>query len=263
MIQRSTAIDNVVQAILNKAGVVGARELEAWKRPQAEIRKLSQCDYGTNLRRELDFDQIKELVARATDVWPRFNQAAVGPLSDKFFSSAAGALQLHLKAAPYTSLALYGFYVDSSETSLKKPLIYINSAHHTLARGTAFCHEVGHHFCTEIAKPKPAAGVRFFFDASYSEHLRDQDELAADVIVSLAGYPKPAARRIWGKTQPTEEAAKDELNDAVIQGIRTYLKECYGFDFSSKLSPDQNLQYLAGMIHYAKLRIALLDEIDV
>jgi hypothetical protein len=262
MIQ-STAIDNVVQAVLNKAGVVGARELEAWKRPQAEIRKLSQCDYRTGLRDKLDFNEIRELVARATDVWPRFNQAAVGPLSDKFFSSAAGALQLHLKAAPYTSLALYGFYVDRSETALKKPLIYVNSAHHTLAIGTAFCHEVGHHFCTEIAKPKAAQGVRFFFDAAYSEHLRDHGELAADVIVSLAGYPKPAARKVWGKTQPEEGAGKEELNDGVIHGIRTYLKECYGFDFSAKLSPGQNLQYLAGMIHYAKLRIALLDEFDV
>ncbi len=258
----STAIEKVVQSILAKAGILGAKELEAWKRPQAEIRKLSQTDYGTSLRRQLDFDQIKELVARATDVWPNFNRAAVGPLSDKFFSRSADALSLHLKAAPYNSLALYGFYVDRSETSLEKPLIFVNSAHHTLAIGTAFCHEVGHHFCNEIAKPK-SSGIRFYFDAAYSEHLRDKGELAADVIACLAGYPKAAARAIHENSQPRNGAKRGHLDDGVFQGAHSYLKECYGFDFSAKLSPDQNFQYLAGMIHYAKLRIALLAEYDV
>src|SRR5690349_3179850 len=112
MNHHSTAIDKVVQSILARAGILGAKELEEWKRPQAEIRKLSQIDYGTSLRRQLNFDQIKELVYRATEVWPNFNQAAVGPLSDKFFSRSADALSLNLKAAPYNSLALYGFYVD-------------------------------------------------------------------------------------------------------------------------------------------------------
>jgi len=262
MNHHSTAIDKVVQSILAKAGILGAKELEEWKRPHAEIRKLSQTDYGASLRRQLNFDQITELVYRATDVWPNFNRAAVGPLSEKFFSRSADALSLNLKAAPYNSLALYGFYVDRSETSLEKPLIYVNSAHHTLAIGTAFCHEVGHHFCTEIAKPKPS-GIRFYFDAAYSEHLRDEAELAADVIACLAGYPKAAAKAIHEKGQQKDGVKRGQFGDGVLQGVRGYLKECYGFDFSAKLSPDQNFQYLAGMIHYAKLRMALLEEYDV
>jgi Arc/MetJ family transcription regulator len=262
MSYQSTAVDKAVRAILAKAGILGAKELEAWKRPRAEVRKLSHTDYGTSLRRELDFYQIKQLVYRATDVWPNFNRAAVGPLSERFFSRAADALSLHLKAAPYNSLALYGFYVDRSETSLEKPLIFVNSLHHTLAIGTAFCHEVGHHFCTEIAKPK-SAGIRFSFDAAYSEHLRDQGELAADVIACLAGYPKAAARAIFEKSQKKDGVKRGHLDDGVFQAARGYLKECYGFDFSAKLSPHQNFQYLAGMIHYAKLRIALLEEYDV
>jgi hypothetical protein len=263
MNHHSTAIDKVVESILAKAGILGAKELEAYKRPRAEIRKLSQADYGKSLRRGLDFNQIKELVYRATDVWPNFNRAAVGPLSEKFFSRSADALSLYLKAAPYNSLALYGFYVDRAETSLEKPLIFVNSAHHTLAIGTAFCHEVGHHFCTEIATKPKATGIRFYFDAAYSEHLRDRGELAADVIASLAGYPKAAARVIYEKSPPKDGVKRDRLDDGVFQGVRGYLKGCYGFDFSAKLSPDQNLQYLAGMVHYAKLRIALLEEYDV
>jgi hypothetical protein len=49
----------------------------------------------------------------------------------------------------------------------------------------------------------------------------------------------------------------------VIRDIREHLEASYGFDFSIALPPVQNLQYLAGMIHYAKLRAALLEEYDI
>jgi len=262
MKERPTATDRVVHSVLAKAGVLGAKELEAWKRPQEDIRRLSQRDYGASLRRRLSFEQVRELVYRATDIWPHFNRQVLGPPSKEFFSRAADALQLNLKAARYTSLALYGFYVDRSETALTKPLIFVNSAHHDLAIGTTFCHEVGHHFCTELGKPK-ANGVRFYFYAAYNEHLQDEGELAADVIVSLGGYPKPAAKAIFPGGQRKDIARKGTLDRAAINRIRTHLEESYGFDFPTALSPDQSLQYLAGMLHYAKLRAALLEEYDL
>ena len=258
----STAIDTVVRSVLAKAGVLGVRELEAWKHPQDDIRRLSQRDYAGSLRRRLTCKQIEELIERATDIWPHFNQKVLGPPSKEFFSRTADALQLHLKAARYTSLALYGFYVDRSESSLTKPLIFVNSAHHTLAIGSTFCHEVGHHFCTEIGKPKPN-GIKFYFDSAYNEHLHDDGELAADVIVSLAGYPKTAAKAIFGGRRHKGSASRGRLDHAVIGGIRKHLEGAYRFDFSTTLSPAQNLQYLAGMIHYAKLRAALLEEYDL
>ncbi len=262
MNRSATTIHELVQSVLAKAGVLGAKELQAWKRPQVEIRKLVQCDYGAGLRRQLSFDQVKELVSRATDIWPHFNRAALGPASEKYLSEVASALRLHLKAMPYTSLALYGFYVDCSETSLGKPLIYVNSAHHPVAVATTFCHEVGHHFCTEIVKPK-RNGVRFYFDAAYSEHLGDQGELAADLVVSLGGYPNPAARAIFSEPPVKEGVQKGHLDDALFLRVRGYLKECYGFDFSSQFPPGQNFHYLAGVIHYAKLRQALLREYGI
>jgi hypothetical protein len=258
----STATDKVVQSVLAKAGIMGAKQLQAWKHPQEDIRRLSERDYCVSLRRQLSFAQIKELVRRATDLWPDFNRSVLGPPSKEFFSRAADALQLKLKAARYTSLALYGFYVDRSRTATTKPLIFINSAHHALAIGTTFCHEVGHHFCNEITLPKEA-GVHFYFDAAYNQHLRDRGELAADVIVSLAGYPKAAARAIFTGKQRREIARRGGLNQSVIRRIRSHLESSYRFDFSTALSPDQNLQYLAGMIHYAKLRAALLEEYDL
>lgn len=263
MKQGATATDKVVRSVLAKAGVLGAKELAAWKRPQDDIRRLSQRDYATSLRRRLDFARIKELVYRATDIWPHFNQAVLGPPCEEFFSRAADALQLNLKAARYTSLALYGFYVDRATTALAKPLIFVNSSHHALAIGTTFCHEVGHHFRSEIAQPKSSKGVHFYFDAAYSDHLRDEGELFADVVVSLAGYPRPAAQAIFCKAQRKKIARTGSLDHALIDRIRAHLGGSYGFDFPATLSPHQNLQYLAGMLHYAKLRAALLDEFDL
>jgi hypothetical protein len=263
MKESSTATDKVVRSVLAKAGVLGAKELAAWKRPQDDIRRLSRRDYATSLRRRLSYDQIKELVHRATDIWPHFNQAVLGPPSTEFFTRAADALQLNLKAARYRSLALYGFYVDRAATALTKPLIFVNSSHHALAMGTTFCHEVGHHFYGDIAKPKSSKEVNFYFDAAYSEHLHDPGELLADVVVSLAGYPKLAAEAIFTKAQRKSIAEKRGLDYTLIQRIRDHLGGSYGFDFPAALSPHQNLQYLAGMLHYAKLRAALLQEFDV
>jgi hypothetical protein len=39
--------------------------------------------------------------------------------------------------------------------------------------------------------------VHFFFDADYAGHLGDSSELAADAMVSFAGYPRPIAEKIF------------------------------------------------------------------
>ena len=212
MKERPTATDKVVQSVLANAGVLGAKELEAWKRPQDDIRRLSQRDYTNSLRRQLTYEQIKELVQRATDIWPHFNQSVLGPPSKEFFSRAADALQLHLKAARYHEpRPVWLLRRPVRNTALTKPLIFVNSAHHALAMGTTFCHEVGHHFCTEIAKPK-ASGIRFYFDAAYNQHLHDRSELAADVIVSLAGYPKAAAKTIFTARRTKRYRAQEAIS---------------------------------------------------
>ncbi len=262
MKEDSIATDKVVQSVLAKIGVLNAKELKAWEHPRNDIRRLSARDYAASLRSQLTFAQITELVDKATDVWPQFNHKVLGPPSRQFFARAADALHLNVKAARYTSLALYGFYVDGSRTAMAKPLIFVNSAHHALAIGTAFCHEVGHHFRAGSGRGK-SNEVRFYFDAAYNDHLDDPGELAADVIVALGGYPQTAANRIFTRKRRRQIARAGGIDRSVIGRIRSHLETSYGFDFSRTLSPDQNLQYLAGMIHYAKLRAALLEEYDI
>src|SRR5208282_2730115 len=123
---------------------------------------------------------------------------------------------------------------------------------------TTLCHELGHHFAADILRPRHQK-VHLFFDADYSEHLGDPAELAADVLVSLAGYPNPVARKIFAETVDWGLVASTKsLTDAAFSEIRAHLKKVYGFDLSAGISPRQTLNHLAGVIHYAKLRWALL-----
>ena len=260
MNQRSNAIDRVVKSILKRAGVLGAKELEAWKAPHVEIRKLAQTDYGKCLRRKLTVEQVKELVSRATDIWPRFNQAIIGPPSEKLFSRAAGALQLHLKSAPYNSLALYGFYVDPADRPAK-------TSHLRQQRPSPVGHGYGF-----LSRSRPS----FLHRDLETEINRTAILLRCRVrraFARLGGtfrrynrqprrVPSGSGRGHGARHKPQDGSRKD-FNDTVFSAIRRHMKKSYGFDFSSKFPPGQNLQYLAGMIHYAKLRIALLQEYGI
>lgn len=160
-------------------------------------------------------------------------------------------------------MALRGFYVEKRRRLLKRPLIYVNTAHQPGAVSSTFCHELGHHLTSQLFET-PNEGVHFFFDADYAAHLDDPLELAADVLVSLAGYPDAAARRLfstpwnWGLVART-----GKLSEEVFAGVRNHAERRLGIDFTSKWPAKQRLNYLAGMIHYAKLRWALLAEYDL
>ena len=117
-------------------------------------------------------------------------------------------LRLVFSATPYRKgggFSVRGFYIKSPAT-LGKPLIYVNSAHHLLAVGTAFCHEVAHHLTADMLRASGAIPQvpRLFFGAEYSAHMDDPVEMAADIMVSLAGYPGPMARQIFRSASNNE-----------------------------------------------------------
>src|SRR5216683_3102168 len=157
-----------------------------------------------------------------------------------------------------------GFYVTSAKGMLKRPLIYINTAHHPLAVSTTICHEVGHHLSAQMFGSGADEPVHFFFDADYAGHLGDPGELAADAMVSLAGYPYPIAKKIfetpwnWGLV-----ARAKDLTQAALAEVRGHVRRVYGFDLMERIPANQRLHYLSGMIHFAKLRWALLAEYDL
>ena len=260
-------VESAIDGLLEDIPSLNRRVMTAWKNPGIDFRRLLMRDYVRGLRTGLGYSEVKALVAACEDIFPTFNQQPLGMMKDQDFRRVARRVGVHLQAAPYVQhngLALRGFYVTGSPGYLKRPLIFVNTAHPQLPAQTTFVHELGHHVASENLGLQ-AAAVNYFFDAEYSRHLSDRAELAADVTVSLAGYPANVARRIfatpwnWGLV-----ARATNLTVAAFTEVRRHLKKSYRFDLQLKQIPeDQRLRYLAGMIHYAKLRWALLAEYDL
>jgi len=117
---------------------------------------------------------------------------------------------------------------------------------------------------SELLGDKEETPVHFFFDADYASHLEEPSELAADVMVSIAGYPQPIARKIFAAPWEWGLVAKaKDMTEAALAEVRGHLKCVYGFDLMERIPAPQRLHYLSGMIHYAKLRWALLAEYEI
>jgi hypothetical protein len=265
--KKSPKIEELITGILVNAKSAGAHKLAAWKKPEKDLRRLVGHDYVKSLRRNMNYHELRQLVASFQDLLPDFNRQSTGMMSIERFSQMAKDMQFHFKAAPYEGpegLALRGFYVTRNQGVLKRPLIYVNTAHHPLAVSATFCHELAHHFSSELFEAQAEEPVHFFFDADYAAHLAEPGELASDAMVSLAAYPEAMARKAfatewnWGLV-----ARAKNLPEAALNEVQKHLKKIYGFNLMERIPPDRRLHYLAGMIHYAKLRWALLIEYDI
>jgi len=262
-------IGALVVEILATAPKRGHEEIMAWRNPAKDIERLARRDYVRALRRLFGYRAIREIIAAARRIWPTLNQAQLGVAPKSEFDRVASGIVprgVHFKSSPWDGpegLALLGFYAEKGKLHLKHPLIYVNSAHDAGAMSSALCHELGHHMTAEMFKEAPQP-VHLFFDAGYAAHLDDRVELAADIIVSLAGYPEPVARKLfstpwnWGVVART-----GRLEPSMLSGVRGHAENRFGLDLTAKFPAGQKLNYLAGMIHYAKLRWGLLAEYDL
>lgn len=262
---RCSSPERLVSRILSQVGITGSKELAAWRKPEKDLRRLLRRDYASELRGNLGHREVRRLITAARKVWPRLNTEPIASRSTRELGELAWNLQLHFKAEPCPGaegMALRGFYVGKAEAMLKRPLIYVNTAYHPLAISTTFCHELGHHLTAQVYKAA-STSVAFYFDADYSCHLDEPLELSADALVSLAGYPRPLARKIFSPGSTLGLLARAEgLTEEIACSVRDHLKQYYGFDFMS-MSKAQRFRYLSGMIHYAKLRWAILAEYNL
>ncbi len=259
------AIDVLAERILAQARPTPS-ELNAWRKPMRDIERLMRRDYVRALRRWLGYRELRSLVSAGAKVWPQLNHERIR-LKRSELADISWRLSVHLSARPHREadgMALRGFYVRKSESALKRPLIYVNTAHHPAAVGATFCHEVGHHLAARLFAGKKMEPVNFFYDAAYATHLDDPVELAADVLVSLAAYPEPIARRIFAKSCSGGLVARAQhLSAEAVTQICNHLKRGYRVDFTRSGQPRRDLTYLAGMVHFAKLRWGILAEYDL
>lgn len=253
-------------ADLVTAGEV-ARNSSARDDVDSEIRFLERHDYGLPLRRALGRAEVRAIVAEARrSVWPHLNEESVRLVSPKEFTRFWYGLGVQFKLAKLNGaegLALLGFYVRKMGGS-KLPLICVNTAHHPAAVGAAFSHEMGHHLIGRLFDSRKDH-ARFLTYTSYGEHLDDPEELAADVLVSLGVFPAPIARKMFMQSEngiPAKDPAGG-ISSAVSASILKYFELRYGLNFGEPLPSAKKLQYLAALIHFAKLRRALLTEYGI
>jgi hypothetical protein len=259
--------ERMIALALTRTYETAAQNIGSSKKHTEDIERLVGHDYARSLQRHLPYRELLKLEAAFRVLVPGFNREVMGMMPIDQLAAIAASLNVYFEASPYdgeAGLALRGFYIPREKGLLERPLIYLNSAHHPLAVAATFCHEVGHHMRAEASCADEEREVHFCVDANYAFHLEEPDELAADAMVSIAGYPKPIARKIfaipwkWGLV-----ARAKDVTEAALAEVRSHLKKAYGFDIMGGLPEDRKLNYLSGMIHFARLRWALLSEYDI
>ncbi|MGC1342525.1 MAG: hypothetical protein WA854_09375 [Candidatus Binataceae bacterium] len=236
--EKHDLISGLVAEILATTPEHGRAKIAAWRNPMKDLTRLARRDYVRSLRKSLSFRDLRQVVSNAATVWPTLNQKQLRTITQGQFTRTARKmtdnLQVHFQASPYVGpegMALRGFYVDRRRRMLKRPIIYVNTAHQPGAVSSTFCHELGHHLTSRLFGAHHK-GVHFFFDADYAGHLDDPIELAADVLVSLAGYPEESARRMfpvpwdWGLVART-----GKLSGKVFGKVRAHAEAYFGIDF--------------------------------
>ena len=195
-------------------------------------------------------------------VWPHLNREPLRLVTPSEFTRLWSRLGVDFKLAKFggpEGLALMGFYAGKLGPS-KRALIYVNTAHHPAAVGAVFSHEMGHHLTAKIFASQEEHAAYMTYTA-FADHLRDPAELAADCLVSLGAFPGDTARKLFAVE--SRLSARANPVEPVFEKVSNYVQARYGFSMDARLPVYKKLPYLAGMVYYANLRKALLDEYDI
>lgn len=223
---------------------------------KGDLGALLRRDYAGSLGRLFTEREIGALFADFRKAFPSLGVIPQANIGTRFLFSSARRLGIKLIAAPDPLFSLRGFYVRKNP-ELKKPVIFLNTAHHPVAVAASFWHEIGHHIALsrclsgEHWHPRPVRG----FGHDYSGHLNDPHELMADMAVALAAYPGDTARGLFA----AGNGGAVELPLAAGRAF-AHLRRFSGLRLSENgFGASENLHYLAGFLHYVKLRTALLE----
>jgi hypothetical protein len=159
-----------------------------------------------------------------------------------------------------TGLSLLGFYLTNADGLRERPLIFANTAHHPALVGLALDHEMGHHLTAPIFGSAEDTSHLLSLTA-FEEHLTDPLELSADTLVSFGVFPAPVARALFQGAKGA--GAGRGLPDAIFAKVLKYITERYDVRLELIHGAHEQFQALAALIHYTKLRRALLAEYDV
>ncbi len=254
----TSALDTFIREILGSASR-SSRKLTV-SRIEEQFHSASRQDYARQLGALFDRRQMRELLADFRSALPALNAEVFRIREPRRLARVAAQLGARFQAERFEGEAgnsLRGFYIDDPGIS-RGPLICVNTANHPVAVASAFWHEVGHHLTNhtfDVSHP-----IQLSFSSSYEDHLGDPLEIAADVVSALAAYPKPAAQHLFGEFVKTGKAPDI---DGLASRARTHLRSVAGFDFQLSVPAKENLHYLAGMMHFIRLRWVLFSEYGI
>ena len=254
----TSAVDALIREILELASR-RPRKLTI-SRIEEQFRRASRQDYVRRLRALFDRRQMRELLADFREALPALNAEVFRIQEPRRLANVAAQLGAHFQAGRFEGEAgksLRGFYIDDPGIS-RGPLICVNTANHPVAVASAFWHEVGHHLTNrtfDIAHP-----TQLSFSSSYEDHLENPLEIAADMVSALAAYPEPVARHLFGGF--VKKGRAPDI-DALVSSARTHLSAVAGFDIPLSVPATENLHYLAGVMHFIRLRWVLFSEYEI
>ena len=263
--KKVSSLEGLLGAILASAAPPAGVQAFGIRDGGLEVHSLSMREYGPSVRGIFGRGELEGLISEARrQVWPHLNQQPLRLASPREFQEAWSPLGIEFRMAKLRSprgMALLGFYVGKSPVS-KRPLICVNTAHHRAAMSATFAHEMGHHLTASLFGFQKDEGPHHMGYSGYSFHLDDPPELAADIFVSLGIFPQKVARQCFAQTR-SESGGIGVTSSTGIMGAVAHVANKYGFNGDPSLPQENRVQYLAGVLHYAKLRKALFDEFDL
>ena len=258
--ERFRGLDGVIREIVKYAQL---RRLKPISRDVEEyFRSFAALGYAAALHKYFDRQELGEILTEMRAALPKLNREVFAVLDRRQLAQIAKDMGAVLHANAFEGCeggSLRGFYVHDNDL-MKRPLIGLNTSNHPVAVAATFWHEIGHHLTSQIFDDSDAERVELTFNTNYESHLADPREIVADVLMVLACYFQSAARRLFG-AQRTGVRRNDA--ETLVSKVRPYLLSVTGFDFKRDAAPAENLLYLAGMIHIAKLRATLLNEYGI
>jgi len=255
---RSVGIETLLHEILGTSdtGRLRGREIKSLA---AQFNDIAGRNYPKQLRNHFSKREIRSLVAAMEMNVPALNHKPFRDTDTARLRGLAAPLGVDVKSRPFgpEQEGLRGFYIPSRNLR-DRPVMWLNSAHHRVAVASTFWHELGHHVLDRLGEK--AESIALFYRDDYNAHMSDLSELTADIMLVLAVYPKVAAAQLFGGFL---KAGRAPNAYELASGAQGYLHSMAGFEFEKDFPEDGNLHYLAGMIHYAKLRWALWVEYSI
>jgi len=235
-----------------------------WMAHVRDLRRIVAADYCSTVKshRTAGMFPVRSFVSDAQREFPEFN---VQPIRfDVGLRRRISALGINLQMQPYLRRRpLRGFYHRDPDHG---PLIWVNLAHPPGAVAASLGHELGHWYRERLLGCASDSTSVPFFNGNFVGHLKRPDELFADVFPVLAAYPTSIAAEIFpagGWRSVARRALR--LDGATLRRLRTHLAANYGFDALPRTegAVSRRIYYVTSMVHFARLRWALLAEFDL